>query len=530
MYKWFLASRYLYTKLIAFFGVASVMLCVAMVLVVLSVMGGFLDTVRARSRGLHSEIVLESGTLQGVPYYEEFGEHLKKNFPEMVSTATPVIYTYGIFRVPATTWTKPARVLGIRLEDYVKVNDFEKGLYYDYYYPGTTRLGPQPMPVAGMLQDADQLSLPPELEAANARWRRNEMDGAKIAAFDADPFHYTPYPYVTPALEGERVYAADLGPPRYEGPEFYGVIVGADLLNERQADGNFVRHLARGAPTALTLMPLSRVGTSTGEPPVRVPLRYVDDSRTGIYEIDSMCVYVDFDMVQHKLAMDAQTLADGGSTPPRANQLLIGLHPGVDIDNARDAIGGAWQEFTVSLGPKLSEVDARAMDLAAVYTWEDMQREFITAVEKEKVLVTFLFALISMVAIVLVGCIFYMIVEKKAKDIGILKSLGASGRGVAGMFIIYAGAVGICGSILGLLLGSVVVWNINGIQDFLASLNPQLRVWSPDVYSFDKIPNIVKIADAVWVAGVAILSSMIGSLIPSWIAARVWPVRVLRYE
>ena len=61
MYKWYLASKYLRTKLIALFGIGAVMLCVAMVLVVMSVMGGFLDTIRARSRGLHSEVVLEGG-------------------------------------------------------------------------------------------------------------------------------------------------------------------------------------------------------------------------------------------------------------------------------------------------------------------------------------------------------------------------------------------------------------------------------------------------------------------------------------
>src|SRR3990172_5703610 len=80
MYKWFLAWGYLNTKLIAFFGIASVMLCVAMVLVVLSVMGGFLDTIRARSRGLHSEIVLEGGSLQGFPYYEEFQKYMAEQF------------------------------------------------------------------------------------------------------------------------------------------------------------------------------------------------------------------------------------------------------------------------------------------------------------------------------------------------------------------------------------------------------------------------------------------------------------------
>ena len=74
------------------------------------------------------------------------------------------------------------------------------------------------------------------------------------------------------------------------------------------------------------------------------------------------------------------------------------------------------------------------------------------------------------------------------------------------------------------------VWNVNAIQDFLASLNPQLRVWSPDIYSFDKIPEVVKPEDALWVAGIAIIASMLGSLIPARIAGCVWPVKALRYE
>ncbi len=303
-----------------------------------------------------------------------------------------------------------------------------------------------------------------------------------------------------------------------------------DLLNERRADGNFDRNLARGADVALVLMPLSRIGTTTGEPPIRMPLRYVDDSRTGIFEIDSLCVYVDFDMLQHKLAMDPQAMVDGGVTGSRANQLLIGLKEGVELNAGRDEIAQAWRTFGTTLGPELLDVDARAMGLAEVYTWEDLQRPFISAVEKERVLVTFLFSLISIVAVVLVGLVFYMIVEKKTRDIGILKAIGASDRGIAALFIGYAGAVGLCGGVVGTIIGCLFVWNINDIQDFLASLNPQLRVWSPEVYSFDRIPEIVRRVDAIAVASIAVLASMIGSLIPAWIAGRVWPVDVLRYE
>lgn len=529
MYKWFLAWRYLNTKLIAVFGVASVMLCVAMVLVVLSVMGGFLDTIRARSRGLHSEIVLESGTLQGFPYYAEFAEVAKQKLPDVVRLATPVIYTYGIFRVPATTFTKPARVLGIRLPDYVQANDFEVGLYYDHFFPGTTTLQPQPIAVAGADEETGEIHLPRELEAANQEWRGG-ADPAEVAEFDENPFEKAPYPYITPVFPGERVFSVQSGPPGYEGEAHAGIIVGADVLHYRRPDGNFDRQIARGADVALTLMPLTPVGNPTGEPPVRLPLRYVDDSRTGIYEIDSLCVYVDFDMLQHRLAMDAQPMIDGGQTRPRTNQLLIGLHAGVDIDSARDRLAQLWSEFTGSLEGDVTEFDHRALSFVEVYTWEDLQRPYIAAVEKEKVLVTFLFGLISIVAIVLLGCIFYMIVEKKIRDIGILKAIGASGDGVAGLFIVYAGAIGVVGSLLGVLVGCMFVWNINAIQDYLASWNPSLRVWSPDVYSFDRIPEVVKSADAYWVMAVAVLSSMVGSLIPATIAGRVWPVKALRYE
>ena len=46
----------------------------------------------------------------------------------------------------------------------------------------------------------------------------------------------------------------------------------------------------------------------------------------------------------------------------------------------------------------------------------------------------------------------------------------------------------------------------------------------------DKIPEIVKTTDALWVASIAVVSSMVGSLIPAWVASRVWPVQALRYE
>ncbi len=528
MYKWFLAWRYLHTKLIAFFGVAAVSLCVAMVLVVLSVMGGFLDSVRTRSKGLFGDIVMANATLQGFPMYQEFTDYLLKELPDTVALSTPAINSYGVFRVPATTQTVPTRIMGICLDDYARVTEFGEGLHYERYYPGTTSLEKQQIPVAGHTASG-KLELPKELEEANRQWRAAETNPKAIETFDELPYVTVAYP-LTDGYSSERMFAEGLGEPGYRNKALPGAILGCDLVFYRNADGRFSRHLARGATVAVTLMPLSTTGNVGGEPPVKLLMRYSDDSHTGIFEVDSLQMYVDFQTLQHKLAMDPQERMDGTMTRARTNQLLIKLKEGVGLNEGKAAIQAAWMEFLVLNAGVLDAYDIRLLGSVRVSTWEDLQRDFIAAVEKEKVLVTSLFGLISMVAVVLVGCIFYMIVEKKTRDIGIVKALGGSARGVAALFVAYAGAVGIVGAILGVFLGCLFVWNVNDIQDLLAQLNPQLRIWSPDVYSFDKIPEVVKQADAVWVGVMAIVASMVGSLVPAILAARVWPVKALRYE
>ena len=524
LYKLFFALRYLRKRRVAIFAVLSVWLCVAMVLIVISVMGGFLDMVKERSRGLLGDLIVDNATLEGFPYYQEFIDELHQKMPDQVEVATPVIYNYGLIRMIRSGFTKPVSVVGIRLDEYRRVNDFGSGLYYDRYYPGTTMLVPHQVPLWG-LDEQGFPALPEEHEQAWQAWCKAHPDDPMIERYPREFLSW---------LRGPGVYDHSGGPPGYAGDESDarpGIIVGCDIINKRNEDASYTRFYPRGSEMVLTLLPITRYGTLVeGGKPIARAFHYTDDSRTGVYESDSLHVYVDFDTVQRLLYMDPQELVEGGFTPARARQIQIKLKPGTDALAVKSDIQYLWTQFVARLNVPPGSPEARLLGDVGVETWEQRQAPFISAVEKEKVLVTMLFGVISLVAVVLIGCTFYMIVSNKTRDIGILKSVGASREGVAMIFILFGAAVGVVGSGLGVATGTVFVQNINEIQTMLANINPQWRVWSPEVYTFDSIPNVVKFSEAATIGVLAVLLSMIGALIPAVIAARVWPASALRYE
>jgi lipoprotein-releasing system permease protein len=520
MYKLFLIRRYLRKRLIALFAIVSVWLCVFMVIVVISVMGGFVAMVKEHSRGLLSDLIVDNATLQGFPYYREFIDTLRVHLPDTVAAATPVIYNYGILRIKRNDYTKPIQVVGIRLDEYRAINAFDASLYYDKYYPGTTALGPQRQPFLGFTPQ-EMPALPGEFERAWARYQADHPIDPALRRFERAALAPFPGPgWFEPALNG----------PGYAGDEMSGLIIGVDLICEREPDGEYMEGMPLGSEVVVTVLPLTRKGTVSGEGAIPLAMRYADRSRTKVYDIDKMCVYLDFDRLQRALSMEETPREDGTVIPARASQVLVKLAPGQDLREAKKAVVALWSKFFNALNVPPDSSEWRLLSGVGVETWEERQRAYIEAVEKEKILVTILFTVISLVAVVLIGCIFYMIVSHKTRDIGTIKSLGASSHGVAGIFLGFGLAVGVVGSFLGTVSAVVFVRYINELQDALARLNPDLQVWSRTVYVFDRIPNTVDPIEVLWIVGVALAASMLGALIPAILAGRVWPVEALRYE
>ncbi|MCP4366393.1 MAG: FtsX-like permease family protein, partial [Planctomycetes bacterium] len=122
-----------------------------------------------------------------------------------------------------------------------------------------------------------------------------------------------------------------------------------------------------------------------------------------------------------------------------------------------------------------------------------------------------------------------MIVFVIAKDIGILKAVGATQTGIMSIFLFNGFIVGIIGSAIGAGVGIGIVLRINWLEQYLYTITGW-RPFPPEIYYFNEIPVWVNPWGIGLIAGIAIALSVLASVYPAMKAARLDPVEVLRYE
>jgi lipoprotein-releasing system permease protein len=122
-----------------------------------------------------------------------------------------------------------------------------------------------------------------------------------------------------------------------------------------------------------------------------------------------------------------------------------------------------------------------------------------------------------------------MLVKDKGREIGILRTMGATQGSIMRVFLITGASTGLVGSVAGCLLAVVFCHWIDEIRRFVSYVTGTV-VFNPEIYYLQKMP-----ADVDWqtTSGIVILSmmlSVLATLYPSWRASRLDPVEALRYE
>ncbi len=164
-----------------------------------------------------------------------------------------------------------------------------------------------------------------------------------------------------------------------------------------------------------------------------------------------------------------------------------------------------------------------------VRSWFDLNRNFFSALQVEKNVMTILLTLIVLVAAFNIVSTLIMVVMEKTKDIGILRALGATRQGIRKIFVTEGLWVGIIGVALGSAWGLLVAWNLNPIADFVEETTG-FSVFPSDIYYLDRIPTEINVTDVVTVVTLALLTSILAGIYPAQRAASLKPVEALRYE
>ncbi len=534
MYQALLTRRYLTSKVMPLLASLAVVLCTAMVLIVWSVMGGFLVKLMSSGRTLVGDVVI-AWPNTGFAYYDDLISRLKTD--DMVEAATPVIETYGLLSLPSGR-TEYVVVKGIEPGGYSAVTDYESSLWWK---PLTT-----PLP-----KDKDRRDerLDPRLKGVMERALAN---GKLLSR--PDPLTGIPLPAIVMGIEigdnGRDPISQFYYPLRTQRVRSDGVVVTSD-----------VRPITDGV-ARLNVLPLDSQGKVLEMAGLTLPI--ANEFKTGMFEVDNRTVLVPLLALQKSLQMNEALRVDEsqptggtrqgdngqetferpkvlGKDPARVTAVFVRAKKGIDASDLRYRVIEIYEKFAaahdrqvpaapvVSLRPDGTREVVRFTGSILVRTWEDLNATFINAVKKETGLVLFIFSFISLTAVFLVLAIFWAMVSEKTKDVGVLRSMGASRTGVAAVWLGYGLAIGIVGAGLGGLLAYTIVTNINPIHDWMGNALG-IQIWDPRIYYFTDIPSKVEWDKALFVMSGGALSSVLGAVIPALRAAFLHPVKALRFE
>jgi lipoprotein-releasing system permease protein len=211
--------------------------------------------------------------------------------------------------------------------------------------------------------------------------------------------------------------------------------------------------------------------------------------------------------------------------------LLVPLHVGQELYELGDGLHGLTIRTTDPnrVGQLQEQLLTQLPPPLQVLTWIDLNKPIFDAIQMERdVMFIILMFLIVIASFCVMNTLITVTVQKK-REIGILKALGATASQIVWVFLAQGMVVGFFGNITGLALGMTLLHYRNEFKDWLSSVLHR-EIFSPGIYQFSKIPAELVTSDVVTICVSAFIICSVAALIPAWFAARLDPVKALRYE
>jgi lipoprotein-releasing system permease protein len=505
MYKLLLCLCYLRTRFIAIASVLSVALGVWVMIITNSVMAGFSHEMQSRIKGIVCDVVFESRSMEGMCDAQWHMNEIRKVTGDSIQGMTPVVVVPAMLSYQwGGSWvTQQVQMIGIDAETQGKVSEFGNYLQHpanreqmSFTLRDDARDGPY-----DTRDHQSDTGAPERVQMRTAGWQHRREMAQVMAEQERNIRSNTPVqgpedPFKKREAQ-KPVKTFDMAKEQNTG-----VVMGIAMSSYRTLKGEDRFRVLPGDDIKLSF-------PTAGVPPKVVSDTYtvVDFYESRMAEYDSQFVFAPIHEVQELRGMFDPVTHIG-----YVNAIEIKLKPGADGDVVRDKLRKVFDPGRYQIG-----------------TWRDKQSALLGAVTMETTILNILLFAIIAVAGFGILAIFYMIVVEKTRDIGVLKSLGASGAGIMQIFLSYGLALGLVGSGIGLVSGLLFVHYINNVADAISYITGH-PAFNPEIYYFYKIPTIVSPLTVSLIILGALGIAVSSSVLPACRAALLHPVEALRYE
>jgi lipoprotein-releasing system permease protein len=472
VYRWFLAYKYVFSRLITLGALLAVTLSVAVLIVVVTVLEGFRSELEERIRGSTSDIKVEStmgiglrdarrveSILRQVPgierthlVVETFALYQRSDDELRDRTAQDCFLVVRDLADPVTRQELDAYVRAVERPDLDELPDSFVKLADDIF--------------AGLPRDS--ASLFSEEWLGTQLWK----------------------PFERPRdLRFWRSRPEDLPPP---------VVVGVENFRRLLLPGDRIR-LTSFAPDSFE--------------PIAQEFLVAGYFKTGFYEQDSQAFLLRLEDAEEFLRLKD----DDGTLRVSAIRVTA------DADH-RDG------EALAALRQRIEAVlRAESVYFVRTQTWREARAPLLQAVKVEKVIVSIVLGAVVLFAGFIIFIILTVQVVEKIRDIGVLQSLGATPAGIATLYFVIGCSICLAGMILGTMYGTSFALSINTIQRWIEILTGWV-VFPDDIYYLDHIPVRFRVVDLVFIIATTVLASLVASVVPALRCARKPPTVGLRYE